>query len=169
MPKRDTLYAVLMTLAVLAICLAVSDLVWGLDCSYKPPCPVGTTPQESVSCDACCADGYAITKATDTDCCPIGSWLAVDTPTMKVCCANGTILKSDGMCCVANEADPCNCQAGWHLVGAFSCCPDGKFISADNPECCVTVQGANCCQTYQDYRTDANACVPKKATGIVVR
>ena len=137
-----------------------------LDCSHKPPCPPGTVAQEEVSCEACCVTGYSIDKPDDPVCCPDGTYYVAE---VNDCCPDGWILKSDGMCWVQNDADPCTCPNGWHQVAAFSCCPDGKFLSADNPNCCVGTEGSNCCRDYQVFREDAGACVPKKPTSLTIR
>lgn len=134
-------------------------------CPGEQPCPVGYH-ETLVNCKVCVMDGYDLTRPTDTDACPVGSWL---TPDQKQCCANGTILKSDGMCCVVNEADPCTCPAGYHQVAAFSCCPDGFTLATDNSNCCTKREDGKCCAAWQDHSPIHGVCVPKKPLNVIVR
>lgn len=133
-------------------------------CPGEQPCPVGYH-ETIVNCKVCVLDGYDLTRPTDTDACPVGSWL---TPDQKQCCANGTILKSDGMCCVVNDSDPCTCKTGFHQVAAFTCCPDGMEISTDNTNCCKVGVGP-CCAEWQQWDDLNGVCAPKKPQNVVVR
>lgn len=149
---------------VAALMLLASVAQAQVICPGEQPCPVGYH-ETLVNCKVCVVDGYDLTRPTDTDACPVGSWL---TPDQKQCCANGTILKSDGMCCVVNEADPCTCATGYHQVAPHTCCPDGMDLSTDNPNCCKQGGGV-CCPTGLTFREDAGACVPGKPLAIKVR
>jgi hypothetical protein len=133
-------------------------------CPGEQPCPAGYH-ETAVNCKVCVVDGYDLTRPTDTDACPIGSWITLD---QKHCCPDSTILKSDGMCCVVNETDPCTCMAGWHQVAAFTCCPDGMEISTDNTNCCKVGVGP-CCAEWQQWDDWNGVCAPKKPQNVVVR
>lgn len=146
---------------VAALMLLASVAQAQVICPGEQPCPVGYH-ETLVNCKVCVVDGYDLTRPTDTDACPIGSWL---TPDQKQCCPNGTILKSDGQCCVVNEADACTCQTGYHQVAAFKCCPDGFSLATDNDGCCT--MGGACCP--QGLIFSNGACVPKQPQGVVVR
>jgi len=149
---------------VAALMLLASVAQAQVICPGEQPCPVGYH-ETAVNCKACILDGYVLTRATDTEVCPQGSWLTVD---QKHCCQDGTIVKSDGMCCVFNESDPCVCPTGSHQVAPFACCPDGSELATDNPLCCK-VGGGVCCPTGLTFREDAGACVPGKPLAIKVR
>ena len=149
---------------VAALVLLASVAQAQVICPGEQPCPVGYH-ETAVNCKVCILDGYVLTRPTDTEACKVGFWV---TPDQKQCCPDGTILKSDGMCCVVNEADPCTCAAGYHQVAAFKCCLDGMELSADNPNCCV-VGGGVCCATGLTFREDIGSCVPGKPTAIQVR
>lgn len=154
---------------VAALMLLASVAQAQVICPGEQPCPVGYH-ETVVNCKTCILDGYVLTRATDTEVCPQGSWL---TPDQKHCCQDGTILKSDGMCCVANESDPCTCADGWYLVAPFTCCPNGKFLAGDNPNCCVTA-GANCCDhglvwRLLDQDNMIGRCVPQNPQGVKAR
>ena len=139
--------------------------VWGLDCSHKPACPPGTAAQESVSCEACCIDGLAITSATDQWCCPIGWHPTEDS---YRCIKDGAILKSDGSCYVMAETDPC-CQTGWHNVSKYECCPDGFTLATDNEWCCTNRSDGKCCPDKYVFNDLSGACNPPRPTGVVFR
>jgi hypothetical protein len=133
-------------------------------CPGEQPCPAGYH-ETAVNCKVCVLDGYDLTRPTDTDACPVGSWL---TPDQQACCQNGTILKSDGKCCVFNESDPCPCREGFHWVAPHKCCPDGAELATDNPNCCK-LGGGVCCATGLTFREDIGSCVPGKPAAIQVR
>lgn len=152
--------------AGLLLLAAIPMSAYALDCSHKPPCPTGTTAQESVSCDACCAGESYIKKATDKHCCIAGY-----TPTDDgFCVPDGAILKSDGSCYVMAESDPC-CKEGWHLVNRHNCCPDGFNLATDNESCCTNREDGKCCPPlYSFVRVDGcGYCYPPKPAGIQVR
>jgi hypothetical protein len=149
---------------VIALIFLASPVWAQVICPGEQPCPSGYH-ETSVNCKTCIMDGYTLTRATDTEVCPIGSWL---TPDQQACCMDGTILKSDGMCCVAQESDPCTCKAGFHQVAPYKCCPDGSELSADNPNCCKPGGGV-CCPTGLTFREDVAQCVPGKPQDIKVR
>lgn len=164
----DEIIAVAMTITVLALIFAFSDIVWGLDCSHKPACPPGTTAQDTITCDGCCVNGYSITRPTDKWCCIDGMYLIEGT---EICCPVGEHISPDGMCCTSDDSKPCTCEEGYHIVAPFSCCKDGMFLSADVSDCCVSVEGAPCCPSTMEWRIAGGEghCVPKKPTGVVVR
>lgn len=154
---------------VAALVLLASVAQAQVICPGEQPCPVGYH-ETAVNCKACILDGYVLTRPTDTEVCKVGFWV---TPDQKQCCPDGTILKSDGMCCVVNESDPCSCAEGWHLVAPFKCCPDGKFLAGDNPDCCVAA-GATCCEPGRvwrllDQENMIGRCVPQAPQGVVTR
>ena len=149
---------------VTALILLASVAQAQVICTGEQPCPAGYH-ETSVNCKACILDGYVLTRATDTEVCPQGSWLTVD---QKHCCQDGTIVKSDGMCCVFNESDPCVCPTGSHQVAPFACCLDGSELATDNPLCCK-VGGGVCCPTGLTFREDVGQCVPGKPLAIKVR
>ena len=149
---------------VTALILLASVAQAQVICPGEQPCPVGYH-ETAVNCKACILDGYVLTRATDTEVCPQGSWLTVD---QKHCCQDGTIVKSDGMCCVFNESDPCVCPTGSHQVAPFACCLDGSELATDNPLCCK-VGGGVCCPTGLTFREDVGQCVPGKPLAIKVR
>lgn len=144
---------------------AIPMSAYALDCSHKPPCPTGTTAQESVSCDACCAGDSYIRNATDTHCCAAGHFLS---PDGTYCLPDGAILKSDGSCWAMNEANPC-CKEGWHTVNQYDCCPDGLTLATDNPDCCTIRSDGKCCQAGFTFNEWTGVCNPSKPVGVVVR
>ena len=144
---------------------AIPMSAYALDCSHKPPCPTGTTAQESVSCEACCADGYAITSATDKWCCPIGMHPTED---HFECVPNGAILKSDGSCWAMSETDPC-CKEGWHSVNKYECCPDNMTLASDVEGCCTMREDGKCCPPLYLQHPTEGVCIPPKPTGVIVR
>lgn len=149
---------------VLALILLASSVWAQVICPGEQACPTGYH-ETAVNCKTCILDGYTLTRPTDTEVCKVGFWV---TPDQKQCCPDGTILKSDGMCCVVNESDPCTCKAGYHQVAAHKCCPDGSELSTDNPNCCK-VGGGVCCATGLTFREDVGQCVPGKPLAIKVR
>lgn len=151
--------------AGLLLLAAIPMSAYALDCSHKPPCPTGTTAQESVSCDACCPAGTYIRNASDTACCPSGTWLS---PDGLACVTDGAVLKSDGSCYVFNDADAC-CEQGYHLVTKYSCCRDGFNLATDNDMCCTQRADGKCCPDKFLYSFDSGRCIPPKPTGVVVR
>jgi len=156
----------LKSLKIVLLLLAVIPMqAYALDCSHKPPCPPGTSAQESVSCEACCPDGSFIKNATDTACCVAGYWLSPDGVS---CLPDGAILKSDGSCYVMNEADPC-CKEGWHQVDKYDCCPDGFTKATDNEWCCTQRADGKCCPPDFIFSDVAGTCIPPKPKGVVVR
>jgi hypothetical protein len=165
MQKYHHILTALMAIAVFSILIAISDLVWGLDCSYKPPCPPGLTAQETITCDACCAEGFALTTAADKWCCPIG-----EKPTEDEyrCIPIAAILKSDGTCYVMNETDPC-CREGWHGINKYECCPDGFALSTDNDACCTSRSDGKCCPDKYIWNPYSGTCAPPRPTGVTVR
>lgn len=165
MQKYHYIFATLMALAVLSILVAISDLVWGLDCSHKPPCPPGTTAQESISCEACCPDGSFIKTANDPYCCPQGHTLSPDN---KRCLPDGYILKSDGSCYVMNEADQC-CPDGWYVVSKYDCCPTGYTLAIDNDNCCTQRADGKCCAEKFVAHPLTGACIPPRPVGVMIR
>lgn len=159
MVKRST------HLAYIALILLATVAQAQVICPGEQACPAGYH-ETAVNCKTCILDGYVLTRPTDTDACPQGSWL---TPDQKHCCQDGTILKSDGQCCVVNEDDPCQCPTGSHQVAPFACCPDGMELSSDNPNCCTKREDGKCCAEGLTFREDAGVCVPGKPLAIKVR
>lgn len=149
----------------LLLLAAIPIQAYALDCSAKPPCPPGTTAQESVSCDACCAGEAYIKSPTDKWCCIAGYFL---TPDQMRCLPDGAILKSDGSCWTMDVANPC-CQVGWHTVNVYECCPDGKTLATDNEWCCTERTDGKCCEDGFIFNVEAGACNPPRPTGVVVR
>lgn len=145
--------------------LAMTGMCWGLDCSHKPPCPPGTTAQESITCDACCVEGLALTAATDQWCCPIGQKPTAD---QYRCIPNNAILKSDGTCYVMAETDPC-CKEGWHSVNKYECCPNGYTLATDNESCCTSRADGKCCPDKYIFNDASGSCRPPKPVGVVIR
>lgn len=152
---------------VIALILLASPVWAQVICPGEQACPTGYH-ETAVNCKTCILDGYTLTRPTDTEVCKVGFWV---TPDQKQCCPDGTILKSDGMCCVVNESDPCSCAEGWHLVAPFTCCPVGKFLA--EAKCCVTA-GATCCDPGMvwrllDQENMIGRCVPMAPQGVVTR
>lgn len=150
---------------VLLLLAAIPTAAYALDCSHKPPCPTGTAAQESISCDACCPDGTAITSASDTFCCVIGYQ---PSPDGLFCIPIGAVLKSDGSCYAMNDANPC-CKEGWHTVSKVDCCPDGMTLATDNDVCCTNRADGKCCPDKFFYNVYTASCQPPKPMGIQVR
>jgi hypothetical protein len=153
-------------IVALFMILSIAGSAQAQNCPGKPPLPPGLVA--TINCDKACVTGYHIDKIDSIYCCPDGSWL---TPNSDNCCAIGTVMKSDGDCCVVNESDPC-CADGSYVVSPFNCCPVGKFLSADQSNCCVDAQGVNCCASYQVWQMQENglgACVPKKPVSVEIR
>ena len=153
-----------------SILIAVAALLWvvqahALDCSHKPPCPPGTIPQESVSCEACCPDGSYIKNATDQYCCPEGHFLS---PDGTRCLPDGAILKSDGSCWASSETAQC-CLDGWHTVSVYDCCPNGYTLATDNDNCCTQRADGTCCAPGFRHHPLTGACLPPRPTGVTVR
>lgn len=144
---------------------AIPTAAWALDCSHKPPCPLGTSAQESVSCEACCPDGSFITSATDTFCCVEGYR---PSPDNKTCLPIGAIMKSDGSCYAMAETDPC-CPTGWHAVNVYECCPDGFTLATDLEGCCTQRADGKCCAPNFILNPYSGTCIPPKPVGIMVR
>jgi len=149
---------------ILAIVMMAAQ-AYALDCSHKPPCPPGTTAQESVSCDACCPDGSFITSAEDKFCCPEGY---IPSPDNTNCIPKGAFIKSDGTCYVMNETDAC-CLAGWHTVNQYECCPDGFTLATDNEFCCTQRADGKCCAPNFRLNVLTGRCIPPKPTGVMLR
>lgn len=150
---------------VTALILLASVAQAQVICPGEQPCPVGYH-ETAVNCKTCILDGYTLTRPTDTEACKVGFWV---TPDQKQCCPDGTILKSDGMCCVVNESDPCSCAEGWHLVAPFKCCPDGFTLAMDNDSCCTQRADGKCCPEKYIYNGVSGSCIPPKPTGVIVR
>lgn len=155
--------------------IALALLLWAslsngqIICPGKQPCPQGYH-ETAINCDACVYEGFEITSATDEFACPIGETYCT-LGDVKQCCPPNMHIKPDGQCFVTNDEDPCTCIEGWYSVAPFACCPVGKFLSADNPNCCTPTEGANCCMPWQEWRIadSMGVCVPKKPTGVKVR
>ena len=149
---------------VAALVLLASVAQAQVICPEEQPCPVGYH-ETLVNCKVCVMDGYDLTRPTDTDACPIGTWLS---PDGLACVTDGAVLKSDGSCYVFNDADAC-CEQGYHLVTKYSCCRDGFNLATDNDMCCTQRADGKCCPDKFLYSFDSGRCIPPKPTGVVVR